>query len=560
MPRCILKSVALLVALVWTSPARAVDFFWVGPGIGGPGGNFRTSGNWSFSPPPFPLVPAPGGADDRVNFDLGRSPENRYTVTNVNGQNDQMIVHDDSLRLDIGDYQLLSTDDDNPSFLVGVTSGDEADVVLNGVANATLRTKETILGLGVGSYGEVTVDHLQWLVDGELNVGGRTDFIGSTGGDGVLTIQNGSQIASGRLNIGDTIGSIGEVTITSSSWMANGAIGVGGQGIGTLLIQNGSTVAGLGASILGNSTATVDGEGSAWDAGSGIRMFQASNSRLNVQNGARVRVETLGIGCCAISANSSSEITLDSGGILDARGEIEMNTGDFNFLGGTLHVEVFDHHLVNQAGTLAPGNPDQPAGSTNVTGNYTHQSAATLQIEIGGTTQGTQHDFLNVEGTASMAGELELVLINDFFPDADDEFIVFNTEMLWIGSFSNVVNGQRLTTANGGGSFLVHYGPTSSFNANQVTLTDFLAPLDGDHNNDGTVNAADYVVWRKTPEAFGGQQGYDDWRANFGAMLGSGALFNETVPEPASGLLVILGAAAGARNRTRVASRVPSTR
>jgi hypothetical protein len=38
----------------------------------------------------------------------------------------------------------------------------------------------------------------------------------------------------------------------------------------------------------------------------------------------------------------------------------------------------------------------------------------------------------------------------------------------------------------------------------------------GDHNHNGTVDAADYVVWRKNPAGFGGQQGYNDWRANFG--------------------------------------------
>ncbi len=41
--------------------------------------------------------------------------------------------------------------------------------------------------------------------------------------------------------------------------------------------------------------------------------------------------------------------------------------------------------------------------------------------------------------------------------------------------------------------------------------------LAGDHNGDDTVDAADYVVWRKNPAAFGEQQGYDDWRENFGS-------------------------------------------
>ena len=47
-----------------------------------------------------------------------------------------------------------------------------------------------------------------------------------------------------------------------------------------------------------------------------------------------------------------------------------------------------------------------------------------------------------------------------------------------------------------------------------------MAVLPGDFNNDGTVDAADYVVWRKTD---GTQTGYDAWRANFGASLGPGS-------------------------------------
>jgi hypothetical protein len=62
----------------------------------------------------------------------------------------------------------------------------------------------------------------------------------------------------------------------------------------------------------------------------------------------------------------------------------------------------------------------------------------------------------------------------------------------------------------------------------------------GDHNGDGSVDAADYVVWRK--HNTGGPQGYDDWVANFGATSGgSGAVHaNTAVPEPAAlGLLAI---------------------
>jgi hypothetical protein len=69
------------------------------------------------------------------------------------------------------------------------------------------------------------------------------------------------------------------------------------------------------------------------------------------------------------------------------------------------------------------------------------------------------------------------------------------------------------------------------------------AGLAGDYNNDGKVDAADYVVWRKNPAAFGGDPaGYNTWRTNFGAGgAGSGgALESGTVPEPVSIGLVIL--------------------
>jgi hypothetical protein len=57
---------------------------------------------------------------------------------------------------------------------------------------------------------------------------------------------------------------------------------------------------------------------------------------------------------------------------------------------------------------------------------------------------------------------------------------------------------------------------------------------DGDYNEDGVVNAADYVAWRKTPASFGGEPGgYNAWRETFGELsAGSGG----AVPEPAAAI------------------------
>ena len=60
----------------------------------------------------------------------------------------------------------------------------------------------------------------------------------------------------------------------------------------------------------------------------------------------------------------------------------------------------------------------------------------------------------------------------------------------------------------------------------------------GDYNQNGIVDAADYVVWRTS---IGGQLAYDAWRAQFGSAavgLGSGS----TVPEPTSMGIALLAA------------------
>jgi hypothetical protein len=70
-------------------------------------------------------------------------------------------------------------------------------------------------------------------------------------------------------------------------------------------------------------------------------------------------------------------------------------------------------------------------------------------------------------------------------------------------------------------------------------------PVSGDYNDDGTVDAADYVVWRKDPDAFGGDVGYNTWRANYGHTEGGGAMLgapSEAIPEPATVVLAVIAA------------------
>lgn len=76
--------------------------------------------------------------------------------------------------------------------------------------------------------------------------------------------------------------------------------------------------------------------------------------------------------------------------------------------------------------------------------------------------------------------------------------------------------------------------------------------LAGDFNLDGTVDSADYTVWRDGVGTTYTQADYNDWKINFGRTSLGNAATPSAVPEPASLLLVVLasvGAAGCARRR-----------
>jgi hypothetical protein len=65
-------------------------------------------------------------------------------------------------------------------------------------------------------------------------------------------------------------------------------------------------------------------------------------------------------------------------------------------------------------------------------------------------------------------------------------------------------------------------------------------PLPGDYSQDGNVDAADYIVWRKSLGATYTQNDYEVWRAHYGQAAGSGSIANIAIPEPATGLPAII--------------------
>ena len=196
-------------------------------------------------------------------------------------------------------------------------------------------------------------------------------------------------------------------------------------------------------------------------------------------------------------------------------------------------------------GSVAPGNS---ASAVSFAGDVVLGATARLEIELGGTTPGTEFDVLDIAGTTTLGGMLDVTLINGFMPAAGDSFDILDWKSA-SGAF-NVLNLPALRGLE---------WDISGFYTEGVLAV--VAPgLPGDYNADGSVDAADYVTWRKNPDGFDGHAGYTTWRTNFGRTVGAASRTEQPgpprlggptagVPEPCTALLILLTAPLAMRRR-----------
>jgi T5SS/PEP-CTERM-associated repeat protein len=574
-----------------------------GPGL------FRQGSLWGPYFPPGYF--GPGDSDDSVQFNLGTAHANAYTVSNVQGENSRLLVGNDTLTLDIQQYTLTNNSANDTSITMGLADNDIADVDFTGTAASQLQSSSMQLAAVANSAASISVHNIQWHSAGLAKIG----YLGS----GTLKILDGAQVThNGQLWTGYFTGSYGQINVvgSDSSFTVNSEAIIGDVGVGALRVAEGAQMTSING-VLGNfanshGSATVTGAGSTWtnpgqlavglhgvgtlsiDAGanvsntqSAVGVYPGGTGTVTVQYPGSVwtTTDTLSIGGDSSSGETQghgkvfvyqdgkavvgSTTTIYAGGALNLQGgsfltsTMAFQGGAFNWTGGALSVGVYNGNLTNGSGVLVPGDV---LGSTTIAGNYTQLTGGKLAIDLGGTAAGVTYDSVGVTGSAILGGQLQLNLANGFVPGGTDTFSVFNAVGGVLGVFSNVGSGQRLRLADGVGSFLVNYGLTSSYNPNQVVLSNFR--FGGDFNNDGVVNAADYSVWRNNLGAANesalmgngdGLNGVDEgdymlWKANFGnTSLASGAAGLAAVPEPTSGILLVIGAllAGGATRRRR---------
>ncbi|MBI5690919.1 MAG: PEP-CTERM sorting domain-containing protein [Verrucomicrobia bacterium] len=159
--------------------------------------------------------------------------------------------------------------------------------------------------------------------------------------------------------------------------------------------------------------------------------------------------------------NNNGSIVLANGGALAASGPLNLGTAPLAG-SGTITAST-----VTAGGLVSPGSSP---GQLNIAGNLNLLSTAVTLFELGGTSQGVNYDFLNVTGTANVAGTLQLAFASGFQSAVSPAhtFTLLQSTAL-IGTFTNVAtSGLRLFTNDGFGSFEVSY--TSS----AVVLSNFV--------------------------------------------------------------------------------------
>jgi T5SS/PEP-CTERM-associated repeat protein len=333
---------------------------------------------------------------------------------------------------------------------------------------------------------------------------------------------------------------------------------------GPIIAAAGSLIDATGADLAIGSTTDVNGFGTQGKLQVGahtVTLLDANDAVFD-----SLSLTKLGSGASPGTLNSANGLTLDFGGNITGYGTIGtpnniakplINNGHITgnsvaqaiTLGGYVKgVGTFDN--VSFTGTFSPG-----LSPTILTvGNVSLSPTSTLVMELGGTIPGSGYDQIQSSGALAFDGTLQVSLINGFTPAAGQSFNLFD----WLstsGSFATL----QLPTLTG-----------RTWNTSQLYTTGVLSVdavgIPGDYNQNGTVDAADYAVWRKNQgttnvlpnDPTGGTIGvaqYNNWRSHFGQAAGSGTAAmpsGSAVPEPSRVALFCLAiGAVGARFRER---------
>ncbi len=143
----------------------------------------------------------------------------------------------------------------------------------------------------------------------------------------------------------------------------------------------------------------------------------------------------------------SSNMSTDSGTYaIEQYGRLDLFTGnrkwtDSVLVKGNGNIAIADPNVLEDNATYSPG---FSAGKLTIEGDYLPLGDGGLDIGIGGYTPADSYDQLEVTGHASLAGMLEIRLLDDFIPDDLDTFNVLYYDT-YAGAFDTIAGPEGFT-------------------------------------------------------------------------------------------------------------------
>jgi hypothetical protein len=248
------------------------------------------------------------------------------------------------------------------------------------------------------------------------------------------------------LAAGDTFDVNGNLTNFSGTTLTGGAYNVGGT-----LQFNGADIVTNAANITLSSTTGKIVNQSAANALLGFNtntgaFTLSGNASLSTTGGSFTNAGTVTVSTgSTFTVGGSSYNYTQTAGTTTVNGTLAgASTGSLALNGGNLYgTGTLDYGVVDTA-TITPGTSATSTGELQVNGTYAQNSGGALDVTIGGTTAGTKFDQLNVSGTASLNGTLNITLASGYTPAIGNTFDILNATSV-SGNFSTI-NGLAINS------------------------------------------------------------------------------------------------------------------
>ncbi len=185
--------------------------------------------------------------------------------------------------------------------------------------------------------------------------------------------------------------------------------------------------------------------------------------------------------------------------------------------------------------------------TTAWTGDWTNAGIAQIAMDVRNPNAFGLSMHIGIAGPGGAGALGDVHVTPSISVAADNEWHVLTFDVL-AANFTSITSTNIVAALAAVTQMRIFHNPSNGVftgaNGGEFLLDNIrvVAPsLSGDYNQNGVVDAADYIVWRNDPNHT--QAGYDLWRAHFGqtAGSGSGASANAAVPEPTTLVLVIVG-------------------